>query len=542
MVKDKATVVIVGGGATGVGILRDLSMRGIEALLIEKLDMVNGASSRYHGLLHSGARYAVRDQEAARECIVENQILRRIGKSCVEATTGLFVRVEGDDPQFEAEWVKGCAESGITAKHISPEEALRLEPNLSRKLLAAYEVPDGAIDGFRMSWQNLESAARYGGRYKTYTEIIGIDVQDGTVRGITVRDNVTGEEYGIECDMLVNAAGPWSGKVAQLAGLDCNVSPSKGTLIAFNQRITSHIVNRLRTPSNGDIFVPHGSITILGTSSITIPDPEDTSTSWDEVEELMKTGEGVFEHLRDYRILRVFAGSRPLYVPKGAEGGRNASRGFVTIDHEKEDGLKGMMTICGGKFTTYRLMAEKFCDVLEQKMFNKVSECRTAKEDLVPAVSEADRKAARQYFPAYGVNLAATRLGVDKFPEVVQTLKDKPETREVICECENVTMAEIQRIAAEPSSHSVADVRRRTRLGMGTCQGNYCAIRAAALTHKLFKETSDELPDSLSDMKNFLQARWKGITPVMMGKTLREAEMTRGMYELLFNVNGGRRK
>ena len=80
MVKDKATVVIVGGGATGVGILRDLSMRGIDALLIEKLDMVNGASSRYHGLLHSGARYAVRDQEAAKECIEENTILRRIGK------------------------------------------------------------------------------------------------------------------------------------------------------------------------------------------------------------------------------------------------------------------------------------------------------------------------------------------------------------------------------------------------------------------------------------------------------------------------------
>ena len=542
MVKDKATVVVVGGGATGVGILRDLSMRGIEALLIEKQDMVNGASSRYHGLLHSGARYAVKDQEAAKECIEENTILRRIGKSCVEATMGMFVQVEGDDPDFVQPWLDGCKASGIKTRELSKEEAFRTVPNLSRKLVCAYEVPDGAIDGFRMSWQNLESAARYGGRYKTYTEIIGIDVQDGTVRGITVRDNVTGEEYGIECDMLVNAAGPWSGKVAQLAGLDCNVSPSKGTLIAFNQRITSHIVNRLRTPSNGDIFVPHGSITILGTSSITIPDPEDTSTSWDEAEELMKTGQGVFEHLRDYRILRVFAGSRPLYVPKGAEGGRNASRGFVTIDHEKEDGLKGMMTICGGKFTTYRLMAEKFCDVLEQKMFNKVSECRTAKEDLVPAVSEADRKAARQYFPAYGVNLAATRLGVDKFPEVVQTLKDKPETREVICECENVTMAEIQRIAAEPSSHSVADVRRRTRLGMGTCQGNYCAIRAAALTHKLFKETSDELPDSLSDMKNFLQARWKGITPVMMGKTLREAEMTRGMYELLFNVNGGRRK
>ena len=539
MVKDKATVVIVGGGATGVGILRDLSMRGIDALLIEKLDMVNGASSRYHGLLHSGARYAVRDQEAAKECIEENTILRRIGKSCVEATMGMFVQVEGDDPDFVQPWLDGCAASGIKTRELSKEEAWATVPNLSRKLVCAYEVPDGAIDGFRMSWQNLQSAARYGGRYKTYTEIIGINIESGAVKSISVRDNVTHEEYEIECQILVNAAGPWAGKVAQLAGLDCNVSPSKGTLIAFNQRITSHVVNRLRKPSNGDIFVPHGSITILGTSSITIEDPEDTSTSWDEVEELMKTGEGVFEHLRDYRILRVFAGSRPLYVPKGAEGGRNASRGFVTIDHEVEDGLKGMMTICGGKFTTYRLMAEKFCDVLAPKL-NNTAKCRTAEEDLVPEVTEADKKKARQYFPSYGVSLAATRLGVEKFADVVKTLESDPESREVICECENVTLAEIKAIANESTSHSVADVRRRTRLGMGTCQGNYCALRAAAVANKFFKNKLDDCSNSLSDMKNFLQARWKGITPVMAGKTLREAEMTRGMYEVLFNVNGGR--
>ena len=539
MVKDKATVVIVGGGATGVGILRDLSMRGIDALLIEKLDMVNGASSRYHGLLHSGARYAVRDQEAAKECIEENTILRRIGKSCVEATMGMFVQVEGDDPDFVQPWLDGCAASGIKTRELSKEEAWATVPNLSRKLVCAYEVPDGAIDCCRMSWQNLQSAARYGGRYKTYTEIIGINIESGAVKSISVRDNVTHEEYEIECQILVNAAGPWAGKVAQLAGLDCNVSPSKGTLIAFNQRITSHVVNRLRKPSNGDIFVPHGSITILGTSSITIPDPEDTSTSWDEVEELMKTGEGVFEHLRDYRILRVFAGSRPLYVPKGAEGGRNASRGFVTIDHEVEDGLKGMMTICGGKFTTYRLMAEKFCDVLAPKL-NNTAKCRTAEEDLVPEVTEADKKKARQYFPSYGVSLAATRLGVEKFADVVKTLESDPESREVICECENVTLAEIKAIANESTSHSVADVRRRTRLGMGTCQGNYCALRAAAVANKFFKNKLDDCSNSLSDMKNFLQARWKGITPVMAGKTLREAEMTRGMYEVLFNVNGGR--
>lgn len=76
---------VIGGGATGVGILRDLSMRGVDALLIERDDLGYGTSSRYHGLLHSGGRYAVKDAEAARECIEENTILRRIGKHCVEA-------------------------------------------------------------------------------------------------------------------------------------------------------------------------------------------------------------------------------------------------------------------------------------------------------------------------------------------------------------------------------------------------------------------------------------------------------------------------
>lgn len=532
---EKATVVIVGGGATGVGILRDLSMRGVDALLLEKADIVNGASSRYHGLLHSGARYAVKDQEAARECIIENQILRRIGKSCVESTEGLFVRLDDEDPEFEEKWVAGCAASGIEAIQISPEEARRLEPNLSKRVVSAYRVPDAAIDGFRMSWQNIESAKRYGGRVKNYTEVIGVIVESGVCKGVKVRDYFTKEEYEIGCELLINAAGPWCGFVSELAGLEVNVKPSKGTLIAFNQRITSRVVNRLRVPSDGDIFVPHGSITILGTSSITIPDPEDTSTSWEEAENLMKTGVGVFEHLRDYRILRVFAGSRPLYSASGSTG-RNASRGFVVLDHE-HDGLKGMVTICGGKFTTYRLMAERLCDEICPKLGNH-EKCRTADEDLVPEVPEAEKDAARKYFPSYGVNLAATRLGTERFKNVVKRMEENPESREVICECENVTMAELQEIAALPTSHIINDVRRRTRLGMGTCQANFCALRSAAVLSKFDNLEASKKP--LEEMKNFLQGRWKGIRPVMVGKTLREAEMTRGLYELVFNVNGGR--
>ena len=535
---EKATVVVIGGGATGVGILRDLAMRGVDTLLVEKCDLVNGASSRYHGLLHSGGRYAVKDQEAAKECIIENQILRKIGKSCVETTGGMFVRLDIDDPAYEEAWVKGCAESGIEATPITLEEAFRLEPLLTRNVQSAYLVPDAAIDGFRMSWQNVESAKRYGGRCLTYREVIGIEKTSGEVKGVKVRNTITGAEEVIECEIVINAAGGWAGKVAALAGLEVGVQPDKGTLLAFNQRITNHVVNRLHKSSDGDIFVPHGSITILGTSSMSIPDPEDTSTSREEVENLLAIGEKTFEHLRDYRLLRSFAGSRPLYMPPGGASGRGASRGFAIVDHE-EEGLKGMFTIVGGKFTTYRLMAEKMADRVCAKLGN-TEKCRTAEEPLVPEVSEADKKAARKFFPAYGTNLAATRLGPERFARVVKRLEAAPEKRELVCECENVTLAEFEEIAQEETCYQINDIRRRTRVGMGTCQGNFCALRSAGLFAKYGKH--EGAAKTLTRMKEFLQGRWKGIRPVLVGRTLRETEMTRALYELSFHVNGGKKE
>ena len=157
---DSVTVVVIGGGATGTGILRDLSMRGVKTLLIERGDLASDASGRFHGLLHSGARYAVTDPRSAKECIEENAILRRIGKHCVEKTEGFFVRLEGDGEDYEGQWVAGCAAARIHAKRVDLKEARRLEPHLSRRAVSVFRVPDSAIDGFRLCWQNVASARR----------------------------------------------------------------------------------------------------------------------------------------------------------------------------------------------------------------------------------------------------------------------------------------------------------------------------------------------------------------------------------------------
>lgn len=525
-------VVIIGGGATGMGILRDISMRGVKAILVERGDLGCGTSSRFHGLLHSGGRYAVKDEHAARECIEENMILRKIGRHCVEPINSIFIRTAEDDEAYEKQWVNACAKAGISAKPLEVKELLRREPNLTHSIQSAYLCPGAAIDGFRLMWQLHDSARRYGGQTLTYTDVIGIDIKNGRVQGVKVVDKFSGQEFEIACEYVINAAGPWCARVAALAGLDINVLPSKGSLIVFNHRLSHDVIHRLHKPSDADIFVPHGTVTILGTTSMDT-DPDDNSTLQCEVENMMKIGRVTFEQLDESRILRVFAGCRPLYVGAGGAGGREASRDFAAVDHEKEHGLAGMMSVCGGKFTTHRLMAEKVCDMVAP-IFGCNDKCRTAEVPLVEETSEELLTRARRVFPAYGVDLANNRQGPERLHKIVERIEHYPEQGEVVCECENVTRAEIEEVGAESTTHSVSDVRRRTRLGMGTCQGTFCTYRAVGTVQSLHRRWTE---DTSALFREFLEARWKGIRPVLWGNQFRDVELTRGIYEVSLNIN-----
>ena len=106
-------VIIIGGGATGAGIARDCALRGLKTALVERYDIATGATGRNHGLLHSGARYAVTDSESARECISENRILRRIARHCIEPTSGLFITLPEDDPAYQHTFITACQQAVI---------------------------------------------------------------------------------------------------------------------------------------------------------------------------------------------------------------------------------------------------------------------------------------------------------------------------------------------------------------------------------------------------------------------------------------------
>ena len=512
-------VIIVGGGITGAGTARDCALRGLKTLLVERNDIATGATGRNHGLLHSGARYAVKDAESARECIAENKILRRIARHCVDPTGGIFITLpedadEGYGLDYQATFIEACHAAGIDAHRISPEKARALEPSVNPALIGAVSVPDASVDPFRLCAANMLDARLHGADILTGTTFLDFIMQDSKVVGVRVGRNGAEEEYF--APVTVNAAGIWGHGVALKAGIDINMYPAKGTLLVFGHRVNGVVLNRCRKSADGDILVPGDSVTVIGTTSTKVPFEECdvVSPTFDEVKLMLEQGCKLCPSLASTRILRAYSGVRPLVADDSDPTGRSISRGIVCLDHAVRDGVEGLVTITGGKLMTYRLMAEQAADMVCSKLGVK-KKCRTASTPL-PG-SEGDFKP-----DGIAQRAAAGRQGTS-----AAGLDFSGEGSFLVCECENVSRAEIEYAVRELGVRSITDLRRRTRVGMGTCQGTYCIHKVAKVLAETLG-TPEKAPELAAE---YLQERWKGMTPVAWGETLRQMELMQKVYK-----------
>ena len=516
-------VIVIGGGVTGAGTARDCSVRGLKTLLVERFDFTAGATGRNHGLLHSGARYAVTDQESATECIRENMTLRKIARHCVEETDGLFITLPEDDLAFQDTFVKSCLKAGIRADVIDPSEAIRLEPSVNRSLIGAVRVPDGAVDPFRLTIANAVDAKLHGAEILTYHEVISFIKDGDRVVGVELRNNHGGEIIKKYADIVINAGGIWGHNIAALAGANINMFPAKGALLIFGHRVNNMVINRCRKPSDADILVPGDTICLIGTTSSRVPYDEidHMKVTPEEVDILMREGQKLAPSLADTRILRAYAGVRPLVAADNDPSGRSISRGIVCLDHETRDGIPGFITITGGKLMTYRLMAEWATDLACKKLGRNVK-CTTDKVCL-PGSEPVKKKSEKPVFGGIGDRAAQGRHG---------TLSSKIDNSNkcdasLVCECEEVSVGEVNYAIKELDTYNLINLRRRTRVGMGTCQGELCACRAAGLLAK----ANGCAKKSAEDLASFMNERWKGMYPVAWGETLCEAQFTSWIYE-----------
>ena len=506
-------VLVIGGGATGTGVAWDAALRGFDVILVDRADLAEGTSGRFHGLLHSGGRYAVKDPHAAEECIAENVIVRKVAADCVEDTGGFFVTTPLDDPAYADRFAAGCRATGVPCEEIDPAQALREEPRLNPGISRVFRVPDGNVEVWKMVGAMARGAQQRGARVLTYHGVIAIHRDGDEVTGARLRDVRTGEETDVQARVTVNAAGAWAGRIAEMAGIEgVRILPGRGIMIAMNHRLVNTVSNRCTMPSDGDILVPIRTVSVIGTTDVHTEDPDDHTVHQNEVDAMLEEGECLVPGFKQARALRVWTGVRPLFEDSKASDAdsRDITRSHALLDHAQRDGVERFVTMTGGKLTTYRLMAQDTVDAVCRKL-GEPRPCTTAATPL-PGSENGD----------------PYRLG-DRLARKEEHLRDD----QLICECEMIPRRQMEEAMRRRGTHNLDDIRRELRLGMGPCQGGFCIYRATGILHGLDGMTGEQANGALL---GFLQERWKGTWPILYGDQLRQARLDDWIFQGVLDV------
>src|SRR5512143_1982449 len=376
----KPHVIVIGAGFTGAATAHDLALRGCDVTVVERGDLCNGTSGRTHGLLHSGGRYAVKDKESAIECIDENMILRKIVPQVIEPNGGLFIAIDESDLAYAEQFIESCEECHIPLEELTPEQALKLEPNINPKVLSAFIIPDGTFDPLRLAMSFAASAKHNGAKFRTYTEVKGLLIDgQGNVTGIKALNRSSNKIEEMRADVIVNATGAWAGEITGMAGVDAPVKPTPGIMVAYNQRFVQRAINRLNKPGDGDIVLPQRRMVVVGTTSFDAEDVDYVPVTDDQIALMLERGSELIPGIRAAKPRGIYMAARPLV---GGGSGRSIARTFKCYDHKETHNVDGLVTITGGKATTLRAMAETTTDMVCAKLGMNVS-CVTKETPLL---------------------------------------------------------------------------------------------------------------------------------------------------------------
>jgi glycerol-3-phosphate dehydrogenase len=487
-------VVVIGGGVNGVGVARDASMRGLSVALFERNDLAFGASGNSSGMIHGGLRYLTYDPQVTESSCRDSGHIQSIAPHLlfripflvpVESRRYAKVLFELMDGFFEAYDGYQPLKHGKPHARLNADEVRKLEPGIAGDLVGAMTFDEWGIDGARLCTENAIDAIERGAKVFTGCTVEKIERREdtGEVLGVTYRDRKTGVIARMKTSVVVNATGAWAPITAALGGLPparARVRPGKGIHIVFDRRLTNYAI-AARTIDGRQIFLePWQNMTIVGTTDDDYyGDLDDVRSTSEEVRYLMQGVARVFPQIHSARAIGTYAGVRPtLYAFGPSEDG--LSRDHKIVDHTR-DGAPGLYSMVGGKLASYRLFAEEMTDVLSE-LFGRGVPCATHKSPLPggDAVCDAIELATRLEIDAVAARRLVYRHG-SRAERIAERIQQRPREALTVCACEPVLEAEVRYAVKHELARTVADVSRRTRLGLGACGGMRCAARCGQI-------------------------------------------------------------
>jgi glycerol-3-phosphate dehydrogenase len=348
--EEKTDVVVIGAGSTGLFVALDLSLRGASVVVLDSQGIARGTSGRFHGLLHSGARYAVEDSKAAEECAMESATISRMAGHAVFDSGSYFVAFKGDDDAYIDSFRKALKDTDIKSQEVTISSLLEREPKISRDAYCAIAVPDMVIDPFRLLAGAAYMAKSKGATLHLHSKVTGI-TKSGVVK--------TSDGLELTGRVIVNSAGPWAAQVASLLGNELGLMPTIGAMLVYRPRLVNVVVNHLRPPSDGDIVLPFYDTNILGTTAQVVEDMDNVTVDDEGLQDLIYEGSKMVPDLKTTAYSRFYYSARPLF--QGLDP-RGISRDFEIVEDDP------LVTILGGKLTTCRLIGEKVSDLVSGKL------------------------------------------------------------------------------------------------------------------------------------------------------------------------------
>jgi glycerol-3-phosphate dehydrogenase len=383
--REEFDLLVVGGGITGCGIARDAALRGLRVALVEKDDFASGTSSRSSRLIHGGLRYLEHGfLHLVFVASSERRRLLRLAPHLVRPLEFLWPVYAGARvPQWKLAAgltlydALALFRNVGTHRRLSARQIAAREPDLRREgLVGGARYFDAHTDDARLTLANAMGALEAGAVVLNHARVVALHLDGPSARGARIDDRLGGGGIDVRARVVVNATGPWSDEMRRLddgatgAGDADAVRGSKGVHVAVaRDRIGNHGALTLLAPNDGRVMfvLPSGRQTIIGTTdSFTDAPPDEVRASEGDVAYLLAAANAFFPaaHLTRQDVVAAWAGIRPLI----AGGAAKADPGNASREHAIAESDHGVVSITGGKLTTYRVMAAEVVDVVAARL------------------------------------------------------------------------------------------------------------------------------------------------------------------------------
>ena len=375
MAAEPVDVLVIGGGITGAGIARDAALRGFRTAVVDKGDFANGTSSHSSRLIHGGLRYLEQYEfHLVREASRERRVLLNVAPHLVHPLAFVLPSYRGARvPAWRLRaglWLYDLLAGFRNVRlhrWLGRKGTLRLEPGLrDTDLQGAALYFDAQTDDARLTLATMRAAAQAGALVASHADVTALLKPDGRIRGAAVRDVLSGQEYGVRALVVVNATGPWADQLRRLEAPDAEplLRLTKGAHVAVPRQRVGHVrAMTLTSPLDGRVMfvLPWGDLSYIGTTD-TDEDtsPDDVRATGEDAIYLLRSANWFFPtaRLSPRDVVATWAGLRPLL----RAGALDVAPSATSREHRVVEGPGGLLTIAGGKLTTYRLMARDVVD------------------------------------------------------------------------------------------------------------------------------------------------------------------------------------